>query len=227
MMQWIQNHTLFLLLSGATVLTFFWLYQFRTELRIHSGFLPFIAVLHTLLGVASVKCFAVLETLNLDNAGKMSLFGAVFFMPLVYFIGAKVLKQERKDVFDIFTPVMLISLLSARINCILSGCCRGKIIPGTTDLRYPTRQTEIIFYIIIMFFLARSVWKRESKGRNYPIYLMAYGCFRFVIEWLRDENSPFGWIHMGHIWALVSIAIGWSIYAELEKRLKKRGYKHA
>ena len=45
------------------------------------------SVLHTVCGVLSVKAFAFLET---GDAGNMSLFGGVFFMPVLYFISAKV-----------------------------------------------------------------------------------------------------------------------------------------
>lgn len=45
------------------------------------------SVLHTVCGVLSVKAFAFLET---GDAGNMSLFGGVFFMPVLYFISADV-----------------------------------------------------------------------------------------------------------------------------------------
>ena len=62
-----------------------------------------VAVLHTLIGVLSVKIFAFLETgFNPDSLGNMSLFGGVFFMPVLYFISAKVSKRNIKTVFDIF-----------------------------------------------------------------------------------------------------------------------------
>ena len=70
------------------------------------------SVLHTVCGVLSVKAFAFLET---GDAGNMSLFGGVFFMPVLYFISAKVSKRNIKAVFDIFTICMIFTVMCGSI----------------------------------------------------------------------------------------------------------------
>lgn len=219
---WLSGHSLLLLLSAGTLFSFLWLMQFRGRLNMKwYAALP-IAICHTLVGVVCVKAFAFMETgFNTDSLGNMSLFGGVFFMPLLYLAGAKLTKRKAADVCDAFTGCMILTVMCARVNCILSGCCGGKLLPWSTSLRWPTREAEILFYIVLLLLLGRRILKDETHGTAYPIYMIAYGIFRFAIEWFRSANSPLGWIHMGHIWALVSLALGYSIYVEQQNRMKK------
>lgn len=148
-------------------------------------------MLHTVLGVLSVKVFALFETGDFSN---MSLFGGVFFMPLFYWGVAKLAKQKAADVFDVFTICLVFTLMCARLNCIVSGCCLGAHIPieGLTHLRFPTRELELLFYVLLLSRLWRKVLSGSARGMIYPIYMIAYGIFRFVTETLRfsDRTGP-------------------------------------
>ena len=125
---WLKEHSLIVLLLLGTIFNVFWLYRMRRQLQMKWYAVIAFSVLHTVCGVLSVKAFAFLET---GDAGNMSLFGGVFFMPVLYFISAKVSKRNIKAVFDIFTICMIFTVMCARINCIVSGCCSGLVIPGT------------------------------------------------------------------------------------------------
>lgn len=219
---WMSGHSLLLLLSAGTLFSFLWLMQFRGRLNMKwYASLP-IAICHTLVGVICVKAFAFMETgFNPDSLGNMSLFGGVFFMPLLYLAGAKLTKRKAADVCDAFTGCMILTVMCARVNCILTGCCYGWLLPGAQTLRWPTREAEIVFYIVLLVVLGRHILKDETHGTAYPLYMVSYGIFRFTIEWFRSANSPLGWIHMGHIWALVSLCLGYSIYVEQKKMTKK------
>ena len=175
------------------------------------------SVLHTVCGVLSVKAFAFLET---GDAGNMSLFGGVFFMPVLYFISAKVSKRNIKAVFDIFTICMIFTVMCARINCIVSGCCAGLVIPGT-HFHFPTRELEIFYYIVMLILLIPRVKKSKNPGSIYPLYMASYGAFRFVVEFFRYQEYSLGIFHLSHLWAAVSFAIGLSIYVELQTKGKK------
>ena len=125
---WLKEHSLIVLLLLGTIFNVFWLYRMRRQLQMKWYAVIAFSVLHTVCGVLSVKAFAFLET---GDAGNMSLFGGVFFMPVLYFISAKVSKRNIKAVFDIFTICMIFTVMCARVNCIVSGCCAGLVIPGT------------------------------------------------------------------------------------------------
>ena len=156
---------------------------------------------------------------NLDN---MSLFGGIFFMPLAYWIGAVLFRRSCADVFDIFTVCMIATVMCARVNCILAGCCQGNRIPGPEGVRWPTRELEIVFYIVLIIVLGRKILAGEIHGESYPIYMISYGIFRFIIEGFRYSESGM-LIHLGHVWALLSMIIGFSIYTELKKKREKNG----
>lgn len=222
-MDWIADHALLLLLSVGTAFSFAWIIQFRDRLHISWYAALVIAILHTAIGVLSVKVFAVLETADLSSAGQMSLFGGVFFMPVAYFVGAKLTKRRVADVFDVFTMCMIFTVMCARVNCCIAGCCLGQLIPGFDDVRWPTRQLEIVFYIILMALLWRKIRLGTTAGMAYPVYMASYGAFRFMIEFLREGGNG-GIFHLSHLWAAIAFGVGISFYIELKQRsLRKSG----
>ena len=220
---WLYANRLYLLLAVATVFGYFWLSQFKERLKFKEWTLLLCSVVHTVIGVLLVKLFAFLES---GVRGGMSLYGAVFFLPIVYFVFAKLTKRRVSDVFDIFTVNTVVTLLCARINCILANCCIGAVIPGTSGLRWPTREAEIVFYIVLYIVLRSKVKNARYRGKIYPIYMMSYGVFRFIIEWLRESHIVFGVVHISHIWSLVAITAGACIYYTLLRKDKGAAKPH-
>lgn len=219
---WLTDCALFILLGCGTLFNVYWLYRCRERLHLRWLSVLLLSVLHTVLGVLSVKVFALFETGNFSN---MSLFGGVFFMPLFYWGVAKLAKQKAADVFDVFTICLVFTLMCARLNCMISGCCLGAHIPieGLTHLRFPTRELELLFYVILLSRLWRKVLSGSARGMIYPIYMISYGIFRFVTETLRFSDRTDSILHVSHLWALLSLGIGISIYGELQKKEKKTG----
>lgn len=222
LLTWLSDHALILLLGCGTLFNVYWLHRCRERLHLRWLSVLLLSVLHTVLGVLSVKVFALFETGNFSN---MSLFGGVFFMPLFYWGVAKLAKQKAADVFDVFTICLVFTLMCARLNCMISGCCLGAHIPieGLTHLRFPTRELELLFYVILLSQLWRKVVTGSARGMIYPIYMIAYGIFRFVTETLRFSDRTDSILHVSHLWALLSLGIGISIYGELRKKEKKTG----
>ena len=222
LLTWLSDHALILLLGCGTLFNVYWLHRCRERLHLRWLSVLLLSVLHTVLGVLSVKVFALFESGNFSN---MSLFGGVFFMPLFYWGVAKLAKQKAADVFDVFTICLVFTLMCARLNCIISGCCLGAHIPieGLTHLRFPTREMELVFYVILLSRLWRKVVTGSARGMIYPIYMIAYGIFRFVTETLRFSDRTDSILHISHLWALLSLGIGISIYGELQEKEKKTG----
>lgn len=220
LLTWLSDHALILLLGCGTLFNVYWLHRCRERLHLRWLSVLLLSVLHTVLGVLSVKVFALFETGNFSN---MSLFGGVFFMPLFYWGVAKLAKLKTADVFDVFTICLVFTLMCARLNCIISGCCLGAHIPieGLTHLRFPTRELELLFYVLLLSRLWRKVLSGSARGMIYPIYMISYGIFRFVTETLRFSDRTDSILHVSHLWALLSLGIGISIYGELRKKEKK------
>ena len=217
---WLSENFLYVMLGAATVFGAAWLILLRKRLNMHPLMAILLAVLHTVLGVLSVRVFAIMEG---ANAGAMSLFGAVFFMPVAYFLGAKLSKRPMAEVFDIFAVVMIFTLMLARCNCLHAGCCLGRHM-FHMDMRWPTREAEIVFYLVFLALIIPRVWKGTTKGRVYPLYMAAYGAFRAIVECFRESSSE-TLLHLSHVWAFLALALGVSIYIELNNRTKKKSRK--
>lgn len=219
MPDWFMDIKLPVLLCVGTLMSFLWLLKFREKLNIGYMAAFVLSILHTIVGVACVKLFAFLEGADL---GAMSIFGATFFLPVIYFFGAKLTKRKMADVFDIFAVCTTMVLACARVNCLLSGCCGGRVIPWLNGLHWPTQWIEIIFYIALSAVFWRMVGKEKYSGMIYPIYLTSYGCLRFLLEFVRQKDT-INLLHLSHAWAIVSILVGGAILGELQNRkVRKR-----
>lgn len=214
----LQQNILYLLLGAAAVCSFAWLLHFRDRLRMHWAAALGLSLFHVAWGVFCVKIFAVLEG---NEPGAMSLFGAVFFMPPAYWLGAKLSKRSTAEVFDIFAICMIFTLLCARVNCLFAGCCLGRLISARSALRWPTRELELVFYLIFLLRMAPPVWKGRSYGQVYPLYMLSYGVVRSILECFRVSSSS-NLFHLSHVWALASVAVGAAFYAELKRGRERK-----
>ena len=128
--------------------------------------------------------------------------------------------MNRREFYDLFAYYVLPSLFLQRVSCIFSGCCYG--IPFFhTDLLWPTREIELIFYILFgirLYFLEKR--GRIEKGNCFPLLMISYGIFRFFEEFVR-YSAGHRFLHPAHVWSVLCVIIGMSFYFELKKM--KRG----
>ena len=202
-----SHWVLMILLSVATIINFLWLFFNRKTLKMNILILIAFSLLHTIIGVLFVILFAYVETgFNPESLGNMSLYGGVFFMPIVYLLYALIMKITIKQAFDVFTISLISTLFFARINCLIAGCCEGVLI-GESGFRVPTREIELFYYLLFIIIFFDKIIKNKMNGFTYPIYMVSYGILRFVLEFLRESDSSSAF-HVGHIWSLISIVIG-------------------
>ena len=220
MIQLISNHFLVFILIVAAVFTFFWLGRNRARLKMGWPAAILVTVLHVLFGVFCVKAFAFLESgASSDGFSQMSIFGATFFMPVGYFVGARLTKRKPADVFDIFTICMLFTLACSRVNCLVSGCCGGIPFFGTSWC-WPTREIEIVYYLGFILVFAPRILKKNTRGEVYPVYMLSYGALRFLLEFVRVSTSS-SLFHLTHLWAAISVLLGLAIWLEQGARQRR------
>ena len=220
--EWAAAHSLFLCLCFGTAVSAIWLVMFCKRLSLPRSVILPLAIVHTLAGLVCVKLFAAAESFGNALTSGNSLFGAVFFLPAVYFAGAKLSRRRFRDVFDVFVLCIISVLIFARISCIVSGCCEGEVIPGHAPLRWPVREMEILFHTLLLIFFLRKMRRIYLQGELFPLYMISYGIFRFFDEWLRSGQAVLGPLHRGHIWSVFSILIGCAVYFELHGRENDR-----
>lgn len=218
---------LILLLTLSTGFVFVWLFLYRKKLQVRIWEIVLVSVAHTIVGVLLVKFFALLEAgFDTTKAGNLSLYGGIFFMPLFYLGFAKAKKVSISLAFDIFTPCLTCTLMLARFNCLVHGCCQGVLM--SNGKHFPTPLMEILFQSVFLLALIWLFVSQKGKGILYPLYMVGYGVFRFIIEWFREYNGS-AVLHFGHIWSIVSVVLGitWIVaYVLLDRRNQKRGIEY-
>ena len=192
------------MLGTATVFNGIWIMQFKEKLRIKEWVAFVLAIAHMLSAVLLTKILAFLE----GAPGGMSLYGGHFGLPILFCTVAWLSKRNIADACDVFTIPSIVTVTCARINCVFSGCCLGTIIPGTDGMRWPTRELELVLYVVLYILLRNKIGKTKYKGKLYPIYMISYGTFRFIIEWFRETDNMVGFAHLSHIWSIVAIVVG-------------------
>ena len=199
--------------------------NFKKELQNKWYAAVIVCILIAAVGVISAKLFAVLEGwIAGEEPGSMSIYGAIFMTPLVCLLGTLIFRRPIKTTMDILTiPIVILAGL-ARVNCLIQGCCLGLEIPGT-NMRYPTRELELVFDVVLIIILIRITAKKRFKGTNYPIYLLSYGIFRFIIQWFREPGFMVGPLTLSHIWSILSILIGLCFIILLKKTETKSNSK--
>jgi phosphatidylglycerol:prolipoprotein diacylglycerol transferase len=134
-----------------------------------------------------------------------------------------------------FALIAPVGIVLGRIGCLFQGCCLGRIcapawftINDTAGTpRWPAVPVEILFNLaaIAVFFCLRKV--SRLKGQHFPIYLMAYGGFRFSHEFLRDTPRVAGSITGYQFAALAVLALGVTGFLRRRKqRLKQCSTGH-
>lgn len=214
--QWIMDNATYFLGVIALVFIFLWLRFCNDRLRLKPPATAAVTAAIAVCGVFSIKIFAVIEHWDISRFSGMSLFGAVFIMPLFVYIISKIIKRDTALVFDTLTVCLIFTMICGRINCMIYGCCIGIFFFGSRTFLWPVRELEIAFNLVMLFIIASKVRKGNTNGRMYPVYMIAYGIFRFLIEWVRvPERATV--IHTGHICAAISVVLGIVVLIILKK----------
>ena len=117
-----------------------------------------------------------------------------------------------------------------RLGCFLSGCCYGLPTDAwygiqfvTTDTKViPTQLFEMIFLIALSVILTVIAFKSLTY-QTFPIYMVFYGIFRFIIEFLRgDERGQLPGLSPSQYWSIILFIGGIVFYFILKKYIFKQ-----
>jgi phosphatidylglycerol:prolipoprotein diacylglycerol transferase len=112
-------------------------------------------------------------------------------------IGKRVAGETRM-LGDDFARILPLGIAIGRVGCLLHGCCPGRPVRDVLpDLianwflnlgidRWPSAVAEISFQVtwFLVSWLAADV--KSLRGQHFHLYLVAYGAFRLVHEFVRD-----------------------------------------
>jgi len=131
--------------------------------------------------------------------------GAAVFLLIWFFVLGRFCKDKKEPIkrFGTLADAAAVAIPLAhgfgRLGCLFGGCCHGKIVDawyavpmklgGVWVKAVPIQLYEALF----LFALAALVWwllhrKTEKRLPGLPIYMLAYGVWRFFIEYARADE---------------------------------------
>jgi len=210
---------------GVVLMSVWWL-KFQKKLNMKWYWAPILSFMVFIIGVIGGKMLALVEVgFNAELAASRRIWGSILLLIVVIGIVAKMTKIDFAKAYDISAVATLIAGIIVRIACLSDGCCGGiPIIPGGS-FRWPLVEMEMLLDIILVVYFWNRVYKGKTKGLAYPIFVLIYGVFRFIVEWFREEYTGELWIfHLAHIWSLLAI-VGSAVTIYLIKKHNKQKNK--
>lgn len=118
---------------------------------------------------------------------------------------------------DLFAPAIALGYSIARIGCFLNGCCYGVetglpwgvIFPGVDSLpRHPTQLYASAAGMLIFLTLLHLRRYKTFHGFVFLWFVVLYGIYRFVIEFIRVNPPVWGALSFAQVVALIFIVAG-------------------
>ena len=114
----------------------------------------------------------------------------------------------------------MISCFCCRLNCLFAGCCGGIEIKNT-GINVPTREIELVCYLLIFILVLYKERKNTLiPGTAYPLFFIIYGLVRLIEEPFREAFAE-ATIHFAIIHSTISIIIGGILYLAFLAEHKK------
>ena len=136
-----------------------------------------------------------------------------------------------------FIPIgIVVAHALGRLGCFFAGCCYGKptdawfglpCAAGYDGNVIPTQLFEMFFLLILAAVMAVLFYKYKFNY-NFAVYCIAYGIWRFVLEFFRnDHRGQFlgSALTPSQIWSIVLVVFG-IFYFYLYKRFFAKNMKH-
>lgn len=158
------------------------------------------------------------------------LIGGIVFFLAVYFAMRKRLPASLTDYLSLAPCVILVAHAFGRVGCFFAGCCYGKPTDSFLGVQFPnlpgpvhaTQLYEAAF-LFALFGISFWLYMKKDFKQNLSLYLFAYGIFRFLIEFLRDDDrGQLLGLPPSQFWAIVMVAASVGVYFLVEYLHKKK-----
>ncbi|MBR4062938.1 MAG: prolipoprotein diacylglyceryl transferase [Clostridia bacterium] len=223
-------HMYGIMVSVGILCAFGVLYLYGKKLQIERAFVDFIfydSLASVVVGMGSAALFQGLYDYIKDPSLGFRLGGGITFIGgmiggsicflLIYFVFRKKLTARLTEIVSLLPCCITVAHAPGRIGCFFAGCCYGKEtecflgvkFPNLSDPVHPTQLYEAAF-LFLLFTLASYLLLKKKFWGNMSLYLIGYGIFRFLIEFIRgDERGKLiGTLTPSQFWALIMIALG-------------------
>ena len=154
--------------------------------------------------------------------------GAAVFIAFYFIVGHFVFKDgyHARNFFgtaNCAISSVVVAHAFGRIGCLMAGCCHGKAtdawygIMMHGDLGYrkyvPVQLFESVFLFALFAYLVYRIYHRKSYCL--PIYMVGYGVWRYLIEFLRGDSRGATFTSLltpSQLTALIMIVGGVTLY---------------
>ena len=152
--------------------------------------------------------------------------GAAVFLA-IYFIGGH-FKFKDNSHLGAFFPVancaaacIALAHSIGRLGCLFAGCCHGRrteawygiMMHGTDGYHkyIPTQLMEAAFLLLLFGLLTAQLLSKKKNACNLSLYLVLYGVWRFLIEYLRADyrgDTVVDWLTPSQFTAILLNLVG-------------------
>lgn len=164
--------------------------------------------------------------------------GVVVFLSVYFLYGRKKYGAYLIRLLPIAACCIAIAHCMGRIGCFCAGCCHGKVVDENTlfaiyfpynpktgiaaGWKYPTQLFEALF-LLTFFVIGGFLTIKKNYKYTMNLYLISYGIFRFLNEFLRGDNrgSFIPGISPSQFWSIVMVLMGIAFYFVMPYIIKK------
>ncbi len=164
-------------------------------------------------------------SLNRGSTFLGGLIGGATCLFVAYFIFRRRYKNRLIDIMSLVPCCVLVAHAFGRLGCFFAGCCYGVETGTWLDVQFPklshpalpTQLYEAIFLFLLLGVCLFLLLKFGFK-HNMSVYLIAYGVFRFIIEFWRDDErgALVGSISPSQFWSIVMVVLGVALVFVME-----------
>lgn len=170
--------------------------------------------------------------------------GVVTFLLIYFLFGRKRFGAYLIRLLPIAACCILVAHAFGRLGCLFAGCCYGAPTDSFIGIVYPEGSIPATIYpgengslplwpvpifeslfLFITFGVCAYLTVKKKYKYSMNIYLIAYGVFRFFIEYIRGDDDAVGEllfnIRPSQFWSLVMILLGIAMYFIFPYIIKK------
>lgn len=176
------------------------------------------------------------------NKGGMSFHGGLIGALLSGIVAARITKIPCLTLADLGCIAAPVGLFFGRCANFVNGelwgaptdAAWGVVFGGAAGMmpRHPSQLYEALLEGVVIFIVLYALSRREPprpRGTFLGLFLMMYGTFRFLVEFVREPDVQLGylwggWLTMGQLLSLPLIIVGVAVFVyALRRRLPQRG----
>ena len=143
--------------------------------------------------------------------------GATCFL-LVFLFGKRWRRKgSLAEIFALLPCCITIAHAFGRVGCFFAGCCHGVAWDGIFAVKFPqlsytVHPTQLYEATFLLLLFAVLSWLFLKRGfvHNLSVYLIAYGIWRFLLEFLRGDHRGelVQGISPSQFWSLLMVVLG-------------------